>query len=174
MDSTEPAHLMVGQVAAAWGIRGEVKVAILTDFPERFDSRDAETRLDHVLLGDELIETRIERSRLHGHVAVVKFADIDDRNAAEALRGKPLYIPVADAAALPPDTWYWYQLIGLDVVTTTGDPVGRLTEILETGGNDVYVVKLDGRETLVPAIDQVIKSVDLNARRMVIDPLPGM
>lgn len=171
--STEPSvgpltHLIIGKIVSAVGLRGEVRVTVDTDFPERFEA------LNTVLVGDDLVPMTVERGRLQDRTAVLKFKGVDDRTAAEGLRGRLIQIPIEEAAPLPEGVWYWHQLLGLDVWTAAGEHVGTLHEIIETGGNDVYVVKRDGREFLIPAIESVIQSVDLDARRMTIEPLPGM
>lgn len=104
---------------------------------------------------------------------VVKLAGVDDRNTSETLRGKLLEVSEADLMALPPDTYFHHQIVGLSVVTTDGRELGAVAEILQTGSNDVYVVQGE-REYLIPAIGDVIKEVDLATGRLVLDPIPGL
>ncbi len=162
-------HLVIGHVAGPWGLKGEVKLVVDTDYPERF------RRLRRVYLGDDLVPYDVERGRPHGRFAVLKLAGIDSPEAAEPLRRQAVHVHIHDAVPPPEGTWYWHQLIGLDVWTTRGEHVGTLAQILETGSNDVYIVKrVGGGEALIPAIESVIKSVDLDQKRMTIEPLPGM
>ena len=96
---------------------------------------------------------------------------IRSRAEAEQLRGKEVLI---DAAELPPlerDEYYWHEILGMQVVTADGETVGTITEIFPTGSNDVYVARQGGRETLIPAIKEVIVSIDKTSRTMVIRPL---
>ena len=107
---------------------------------------------------------------------LLKLADVPDRNAAESLRGKEITIRREDAVALPEGRFYWHQVIGLTVIhASTNQVFGRVTDIVETGANDVYVVRPEqGREILVPAIKDVVKEIDPENGRMLIEPLPGM
>lgn len=104
---------------------------------------------------------------------VVKLSGIDDRNQSDALRGKLLEVPEAELMALPPDTYFQHQIVGLTAITTDGRDLGAVAEVLRTGSNDVYVVKGD-REYLIPAIGDVVKEVDIQGGRLVIEPIPGL
>jgi 16S rRNA processing protein RimM len=149
-------------------VRGELKCRVITDFPsERFKPG---TRL---LIGPD--EARLRSARVRGNIVYLRFHGIDDRNAAEALRGQDVLVARKDAVRLPEGQFFWDQVIGLRVEDTTGRLLGAVTDILETGANDVYVVKAPGqREILVPAIKDVVQLIDPEAGRMVIDPLPGL
>lgn len=161
--------LVVAQVVAAHGIRGELKCRIVTDFPKQRFKRG-----NRILLNG--VEQTVQSARIQGDIVLLKFHDITDRNRAEALRGKELLIRVADAVTLPRGEFYWHEVIGLTVVdATTQAELGRVVDILETGANDVYVVRPPaGREILIPAIKDVVKSIDPGEGRMLIEPLPGM
>jgi 16S rRNA processing protein RimM len=148
----------VGRVAGVFGIRGAVKVQPLTDFEDRF-TPGAQLSLDGV-------ERRVEWSRTQSAALVVKLAGIDTRNDAERLRGA--YLEVAAARSLPEGSWYWDDLVGLDVVTEEGRELGTLEEVLERPANDVWVARRDGVETLVPVVRDAIRSVDLASRRVTV------
>ncbi len=163
-----PRHLVIGQVLAPWGRRGEVRVQIMTDFPERF------ARLQEVLVGEEHRPYRLQSARLHRGNAVLKFEGIDNPEDAAALRGEMLYIPVSEAMPLGEDQYYYYQILGLDVWTREGRHLGRIVDILETGANDVYVVEGEAGEVLIPALADVVQEVDLEGRRMIVTLLPGL
>jgi 16S rRNA processing protein RimM len=107
---------------------------------------------------------------------LLKLAQVTDRDVAETLRGKEVTIRKEDAVALPAGQFFWHQVIGLSVVdVTTQQTLGRVVDILETGANDVYVVRPpQGKEILVPAIKDVVKEIDPEQGRMLIEPLPGM
>lgn len=96
------------------------------------------------------------------------------RDAARALIGQALYVPEAEAVALPKGEYFVHQIVGLTVVTTAGEALGTVAEVLETGSNDVYAVRGPRGEVMIPALKEVIKEVDLAAGRMVVDPLPGL
>jgi 16S rRNA processing protein RimM len=118
----------------------------------------------------------VQSARIQGQVVLLKLTNIADRDAAAVLRGKDLLISKDDAVKLPPGEFYWHQVIGLSVVDqTTKTTLGTVHDILETGANDVYVVKTPlGKEVLIPAIKDVVKSIDPDTGRMLIEPLPGM
>lgn len=107
---------------------------------------------------------------------LLRLSGVGDRNAAETLRGKDVTIRKEDAVTLPEGQYFWHEVIGLTVVNaSTDEALGRVVEILETGANDVYVVRPpQGKEVLVPAIKDVVKHIDPEHGRMVIEPLPGM
>ena len=163
-----PARLAIARVLGARGLRGELVCAILTDFPERF----AATR--EVLVGDPPRRFRVERHRLEKGRVVLKLAEIRDRTAAEALRGAILEVPVEEAVDLPANTYFWHQIVGLRVVDGSGRDLGTVADILTTGSNDVYVVRGEGRELLLPAIKDVVREIDLDAGRMLVELLPGL
>ncbi|HOR00660.1 MAG TPA: ribosome maturation factor RimM [Anaerolineae bacterium] len=163
-----PTHLIVGRVLAPWGHRGQVRVEILTDFPERFAA------LEEILVGEDLVPYRLEAARLHKGSVVLKLEGVDDPEQASALRGALLYIPVSQAMPLEQDQYFHYQILGLEVWTVDGRYLGRISEILETGANDVYVVQSDGREVLIPAVADVVQEVDLERHRLIVAPPPGL
>lgn len=160
----------IGQVVALFGVRGEMKVRLLTDIPDRFQ------QLGAVYIGSDHRQYAIERVRPYkGESVVLKLAGIDDANTAEALRHQSLFIPLSELAELPPDSYYQHDIVGLTVVTLAGRELGRIVDIMETGSNDVYIVKGSaGKEVLIPAIKAVVKQIDLARHTMSIDPLPGL
>lgn len=160
----------IGNVVAPFGVQGELKVRSLTDIPNRF------AELDGVYLGPNHIRHLIKSTRPYkGEMVVLKLADIDDANAAEALRNVDLTIPVSQLTKLPPDSYYQHDIFGLEVYTLSGHDVGKIVDIIVTGSNDVYVIKApDGQQILIPAIKDVIKQVDLKRQMMYIDPMSGL
>lgn len=161
----------IGQVVALFGVRGEVKVRSLTDIPDRFQ------QLEAVYLGPDAVQTyKIEHVRPYkGEMVILKLAGISDANAAEALRNRSLLIPLEQLAKLPPDSYYQHDILGLTVHLLDGRELGPIVDILETGSNDVYIIKgSDGKQIMIPALKTVIKQIDLLRRTMYIDPLPGL
>jgi 16S rRNA processing protein RimM len=149
-----PNMLRVGQVKAAFGVRGAVKVEPLTDFDDRF-AVGSELWLE----GDR---HRVEWTKASGPGLVVKLTGVADRTRAELLRGRYLEVPAADARPLAEGAWYHHQLLGLDVVTESGRRLGRLGSILSRPANDVWVVSgEDAAEHLVPATRDAVHAVDL-------------
>jgi 16S rRNA processing protein RimM len=163
-------YLAIGRIIRAHGLRGEVSVVVLTEFPERFDTTE------WVYLGHEYEATayRLVSYRWHKDNVLLTLAGVNDRTQAEALRGQFVQVPVDEAVTLPEGDYYLYQLIDLKVQTTTGEFLGTIVNILETGANDVYIVEHNGREILLPAIPEVIKSVDLLQGVMVIEAMEGL
>jgi 16S rRNA processing protein RimM len=160
----------IGKVVALFGVRGELKVRSLTDIPNRF------AELDTVYLGEQHVPRAIERVRPYkSDLVVLKFKGLDDANAAESLRNADVQIPLQQLAKLPPDSYYQHDILGLQVYTLDNVPLGRIVDIIETGGNDVYVINTGGSNTaLIPAIKDVVKQIDLQRRTMHIDPIPGL
>jgi len=164
-------YLAIGQVARAHGVRGEISVTVLTDFPERFETTE------WVYLGDELEAEpyRLEKHRWHRDNVLLTLAGITDRTEAEQLIGQLVQVPVEEAVPLPEGSYYLYQLIGLQVVTSAGQKLGVVTSILETGANDVFVVTNDRQEEiLLPSIPDVIKGIDLEQGQIVVELIEGL
>ncbi len=162
---TGRSYLAIGQIVGPHGIRGEVKVVPMTDFPERFKSGAK------VYLGAQTGVTNtapavIAASRPHQDRWLILFTHVRDRNAAETLRDLYLLIPEEDAMPLGEHENYAHDLIGLEVQTVDGRSLGQITEILFTAANDVYIVRNANAETLVPATREVVVSVNLAERMM--------
>ena len=161
---------MVAQVLAPHGIRGELKCRVVTDFPKQRFKRGNSVQIDGA-------PYQVHAARIQGRVALLKLEGIDDRDAAGAFRNKDVEVSSEQTINLPRGQFYWHQVIGLDVENaTTHEILGKVTDILETGANDVYIVRsgTPGREILVPAIKDVIKKIDPTEGKMLIEPLPGM
>ena len=160
----------IGVIVAPFGVRGELKVRLLTDIPNRF------AELDAVHVGPEHTRYPIQSVRPYkGEMVVLKLDGINDANTAETLRNLNLQIPESKLAKLPPDSYYQHDILGLHVFTMDGQNLGHITDIIVTGSNDVYTIKTpDGKQVLIPAIKDVIKQIDLIRSTMYIDPLPGL
>lgn len=154
-------------------MKGEVQINSLTDFPTRFKPGTT------FVLYPPLPHVRwltIEDAKFRGDKINLKFKEINDRGDAEKLRGHLLEIPIEKAEPLPRGSYWFHQIIGLEVVTTKGKSLGRVVEILRTGANDVYVVRPLGRgkEILIPAIKEVVEEIDLRTGRIMIKVIPGL
>lgn len=142
---------------------------IYTDFPERLRPPLA------VFAGESRHRLTIRSQRPHQEGLLLGFDGIDTPELAGRFRNEVLYVPLADAPELSEGEYYYHELIGLSVVDEAGHPLGTLTEIMETGANDVYVlVDPSGTEILLPAIPEVVLDVDLDARTMRVHLLPGL
>ncbi len=166
----EPRFVAIGRILRPHGVRGEVVVEVMTDFPSRFDS------LQLAYLGDaaHAEPCGVVNSRRHGDRVILSFEGYSDRTSAEALRELLVQIPVEEVRPLPEGEYYPYQLVGLDVVTLDGEDLGRISDVLFASANDVYVVNGPRGEILLPAISQVIRQVDLSAGRVVVELIPGL
>ncbi len=169
----EPRFLAVGQVSRPHGVRGELRVQILTDYPERLGQ--------HVYLylaspdsPEAVRRYPVEKLRHHKEMLLLKLGGCDDRNAAEELRGQLVQIPLEEAVPLEEGEYYHFQLIGVRVETESGKVLGQVVEMLETGANDVYIVRGPRGEVLLPAVDDVVLELDLRAKRMVVRLPPGL
>ena len=163
-------YLAIGRVVRAHGLRGEISVTVLTEFPQRFETTE------QVYVGNEFeaIPYRLDGYRWHKKNILLTLCGVTNRTQAEKLRGQFVQVPVEEAVPLPAGTYYLYQLIGLRVITTDGDYLGSVVDIIETGANDVYVVDHDGREILLPATADVVRSVDVEVGEMVVQVIDGL
>lgn len=165
----EPVFVVVGKLRRPHGVKGETLVSVLTDFPERLQPGT------QLFLGEKHEPVTIRSRREHNKGLLLAFEEFASREALANVRNAMLYVRSADRPDLEEGEYYHHQLIGLPVVAEDGTQLGRLAEILETGANDVYVVRSEaGRETLLPAIHDVILRVDLKAQRMTVRLLPGL
>jgi len=175
--SGAPEHLVVGHLAKPHGTRGELFVWPLTERPEAVFGEGAE-----VLLGDEAggvgaepERLVVERSRPFKRGLLVKFEGLEDRNAVEPLVGRYLVLPVDELEPLEEGELFYHQLLGLEVVTVGGEVVGRVREVYETEPVHLLEVKrADGKLRLIPFAARLVRSVELEAGRLVIDPPPGL
>lgn len=170
MSESEPKYLVIGEVLKPWGYQGQIKVKILTDFPKRL------TSLETVYVGEKARAVQVERARLHSGYALFKLKGYDTELSASKLRGEIIRIPIEEAAPLPKGQYYHHQIVGLNVFTAKDEEsLGRVEQILETGANDVYLVRRpDGRELLLPATANVVKQIDLDRGSILVDLLPGL
>jgi 16S rRNA processing protein RimM len=145
-----------------------MKVQLATDFPDRFKPNLT------LYAGDEHRPMMVTGSRAIGDRVALKLADISDRDAAQAMFSTPLYVKRGDVMPLPEGRFYHDQIIGLRVVTTAGDELGTVIEILATGSNDVYVARDGDAEVLIPALKDVVKEIDVPGGRMVVEPVEGL
>lgn len=165
----EPVFLVVGKIHRPFGLRGELLMGIQTDFPERLQPRVT------VYVGDDHVPLDIHAIREHGRLLRISFDGLTNPEEAGEYRNQFVYVRADDRPQLPEGEFYHHQLIGLHVVSDEGDILGILTKIIETGANDVYVVRSENdREVLLPAIESVILDIDLERSEMRVRVLPGL
>ena len=168
-ESAEPRFLAVGRIAKPHGVLGEVRVELMTDHPERFEWLDA------IYVGEKNPRrVPIVSVRYHQDVVLLKLDGYPTRTEAELLRGELLQVPESEAVPLEDDEYFLYQLIGIEVFTEQGRHLGQLTEILETGANNVIVIDDESHQNHIPHNPDVIREVDIENRRLVIHPMPGL
>ena len=162
-------RIVIGRVSRPHGTKGEIRI-------EYFNPEDPQffSRYQMIFLQGESGNPQPYRPlavRLHKKFVVALLEGIRSRAEAEQLRGKSVLVDAAELPPLDTDEYYWHEILGMRVVTEEGGNVGLITEIVPTGSNDVYVVHEGERETLIPALKEVIVSIDKKARTMVIRPL---
>lgn len=151
----EPLYLSVGYLRRPHGVHGEIIMDLHTDFPERMKKGRK------IFVGDEYKPMTIENARPHAKGMLVKFKGVETVEEAGMYRNQWMFVKKKDAPALPKGQYYKHELYGLKVVDENETPLGVLTDIIETGANDVYVVRDDsGREILLPAIPSVILDLE--------------
>jgi len=165
----EPLYLSVGFLRRPHGLQGEIIMDLHTDFPERMQAGRK------LFVGDDHKPMTLEGVRVHAKGLLVKFKDVETTEAAGVFRNQWVFIKAKDAPPLPDGKIYQYKLIGFKVVDENDNPLGILAEILETGANDVYIVKDDsGKELLLPAIPSVILDLDAGRRLIRVHVLDGL
>ncbi len=154
----------LGRIGAAFGVRGWVKVISHTR-PREGIFEYSRWYLDN---GSERRPHDLDAGKAQGSGLIARLAGIADRNAAETLNGWSVWVPREELASNDPDEYYWRDLVGLTVINTAGEHLGQVRELMETGANDVLVVEGD-RERLLPFVGAVVREVDLETGRMVVD-----
>lgn len=154
--------IKIGQIVAPQGVRGEVRVLPLTDFPERFKSLKV-ARLDD---GTSL---QVESVRYHQQFVLVKFVGLDNRNLVEHLRNKLIEIERKDLMPLPEGHYHVFDIIGLSVYNEQDEFLGKISDILQTGSNDVYIVEQqDKQPLLIPGLKSVVLKIDIPGGKMIV------
>lgn len=163
--------LQIGVITTTHGVRGEVKVFPTTDDPMRFK------KLKQVILdtGKEQIELEVAGARFFKNLVILKFKGIDNINDVEQYRQKSLYVTRENAVPLGENKYFIADLIGLKVVSDEGEELGTLSDVLQTGANDVYVVSKENTpDLLIPAIRDCIRQVDIESGTMQVHLLAGL
>lgn len=168
-----PAYLIIGQVTRPHGVRGEFRATIHTEQPERFGW------LKQVFLspdedGRGAVRYEVAAARLHQKQAIVQLREISSREQVDAIRHHWLLVAPEDAIPLEEGEYYLYQLIGLQVYADTGEQLGVVVEVLETGANNVFVVQGTEGELLLPDVPEVIQTIEFERGRMTIHLIPGL
>lgn len=163
--------ITIGKAVKPWGVKGEMKIEPMTDFPERFKGL---RRVYLVSPAGKEIACEVRSVRYAGDVPFLLFAGYDSPEKAKTLNGWLVKVPEEETVPLPEGAYYWFELIGMEVVSESGEKLGKIVDIFETGSNDVYVMKQGRKETYIPATAEVVKQVDRKEKRMVIHLLDGL
>ncbi len=168
MSSVNPDDmLLIGRIVSAFGVRGELKASIISSRPEHL------AKVKQIYLGDTFTAYSVKRFHAHkANIYILRLAEVTTRDEAEELRGLELYIPEQQAAPLEADEYFLHDLLGLQVQTSAGAAIGSIIDVLETGANDVLVVRRIGQpDVLVPMIRDVVQAIDLAAKTLTITAL---
>jgi len=171
-------YFEIGKIVNVQGIRGDVRVVPFTDDPTRFELLDTIIVRNNVgvnCVRPLITEYHIERVWHHKGFVMLKLKGIDDRTVADALRGGVIVIPPELALPLDDDEYYIRDLLGMEVQTIQGENLGIIRDVLQTGANDVFVVKDErNKEILIPHIKKCIINVDVKNKIMVVELLEGL
>jgi len=168
--SEESDFVLIGLLKRVHGLKGEISVEPISDLVERFEA------LDYVLVrhGGKTSEIGVESVRWKGKLALVKLHGIDDRTSAEDLRGAEIGVRQEDVFPVPDNTYYVFDIVGCSVMGKAGNKIGTVDEVLKMPANDVLVVKRDEGDALIPVVKSVVKSIDLEAKLIVIEEMEGL
>ncbi|MBL8063653.1 MAG: 16S rRNA processing protein RimM [Anaerolineales bacterium] len=165
----ESIYLAIGFLRRPHGVQGEVIMDLHTDFPERIKPGRK------VYIGEKHEAATLGSVRSHADGVLVKIRGYENPEAVGRFRNQWVYVKSAEVPPLPDGQYYKYELVGLSVLDDSGNTLGVITEIIETGANDVYVVKNDsGREVLLPGISEVVLEIDMKDRTMKVHLLDGL
>lgn len=166
-----PSLIAVGRIGKSVGLKGEVKIIPLTADLQRFDA------LERVLLGTDETSVReyaIARVRFTAGTVIISFQDVATRTEADDLRGNYLFIRPDQSITPPEGSYFVHDIVGMTVVTEEGVAVGSVKDVQELPAHDLWVVRTSGGDVLIPAVREIIKTVDITTRTIVIAPPEGM
>ncbi len=161
--------IIIGRIRAPHGVRGELRVEVLTDFPERFQA------FKRLYIGDSHTPYDVERARFTPKGVLLKLVGVDFRDKAGLFARSYVALPESELAPLPAGSFHHHQIKGIKVYADDGGFLGTVTEIITTGSNDVYIVRNeDGGEILLPATTEVVRTIDVESQRIVVNLIPGL
>ncbi|MBO8128178.1 MAG: 16S rRNA processing protein RimM [Peptococcaceae bacterium] len=163
--------ITIGKIVNTQGHRGNVRVIPLTEFPERF------MKLKEVWVerkGSQ-VKMHVEQAFAHKKFIILKFREVENMNEAERLKGSLVKIPREDVMELPPGHYYVFDIVGLRVFDVSGEYLGEISDVLQTGANDVYVVEKEKQKPLlVPALKDVVKKINIEEKEMIVELPEGL
>lgn len=155
--------MVIGRIVGPFGVRGELKVELHTDFPDRFNG------LSRVFVGKDRRPIDIERSRRHGGQVVLKIAGIDRPEGVEPLREQDVLVLRDEAVELPEGHFFLEDVVGMQVLSVDGAQLGTISDVLQTGANEVFVVTQGSATILIPSTREAVRSLDLENRKLVVE-----
>jgi 16S rRNA processing protein RimM len=163
-------YIAVGKIIKVYGVQGHIKAIPYSGFPDRF----THLRMVYIEGGEGMCGFILEDVQVQNEVSLLKLRGIETRETAGTFVKKELWVPEEQQIELPEGEYFIHDLIGLEVFDTDGESVGKLEEVLLNAGNNVYVVREDQREILIPAVPEFIKLIDLQQKKMVVQLIEGM
>ena len=164
-------YIIIGKIVSTQGNKGEVKVVPLTDSIDRFK------RLTDVFIGGKNDRRlfKIDNLRIDRNVVILKLKEVESIEKAKMIVGSFLEVKKCDTIRLPKDSYFIFDIVGLKVYTDENELLGKVEDVINTGSNDVYIVKnKDRKEILIPAIREVVKNIDLKRKRIIINVIDGL
>lgn len=162
-------YIIVGKIINTHGIKGEVKIYPLTDNNSRFKD------LEYAFIGDKKEKVYIEKSRDHKGLIILQFKEYGNINEVLKYKDEYLYVDKENLVELPDDHYFIFDLIGCEAFNSSGLSLGTITDVIQGPANDVYVLEDSlGKEHLIPAVRQFVKEIDVDSKKMIIDPIEGM
>ena len=161
----------VGRVVKARGIRGELKVKLLSDFPERFKEPEC-VKLE--FKNGEIKSFEIEKTRIAGNFVIVKLKGIESRDAAETLQGLYLSVSRDETIPLEENSFYIFELEGMEVFESDGRRIGSVIRVEQYPSNDVLVVGAETEDLMIPAVKEFVKRIDADKRQIIVGLLEGL
>lgn len=159
--------IKIGQIVNVVALKGEVKVYNYSDYKERFEE------LDYIYIDDK--KTNIEKVRYMKEMAILKLEGTNDRSAAEALKGKNIFIGEDQLRELPEDTYYIKDLIGLEIRDQEDNKIGKLKDVIQNSAQDLYEIELENKNiTLIPAVEEFILDINLEEKYIKVKIIEGM
>lgn len=167
--SDEPVFVLIGKFRRPHGIRGEIRMTVLTDFPELISPGQI------IYAGERYQAYTVRDIRGNGDDMLVSLKELPDRTAVEIFRNIMVYMKSEDMPDLPEGEFFIHQLVGMEVITDQDEKLGILKEILITGANDVYLVESpEGKELLLPATEEVVLDISQENRQILVHIIPGL
>ena len=163
-------YIKIGTIINTHGVRGELKIYPLTDDITRFN------RLKTLYIGDNKYKVEIEKVKYHKGLVILKFEEFDNINQVLSFKQEFIYIDEEEKVELPKDHFFIFDIVGCSVLDTKEEKIGIVTEVIQSASNDVYVVKdyEKNKEYLVPAVKEFFVNIDIDNKRIIIDPIEGM